>query len=68
MKDGFVRDPDNPGAVINTDNRGLKAYKLQKQKNRQISELHDKVAQIDNLQQEVAEMKDILKKIAEKIT
>ena len=67
MKDGFVRDPSNPGAVINTDIRGLKAYKLQKQKNKQISELHDKVTQIDDLQQQVAEIKDILKTIAEKI-
>lgn len=67
MKDGFVRDTENPGAVINTDNRGLAAYKLRKKKNKQIDGLHEKVEQLDQLHKEVAEIKDMLRTIAEKI-
>lgn len=44
--DGFVRDPRNPGAAINTDNAALQAYKLQKNKNREVEQLKGEVAEI----------------------
>jgi len=67
MSDKFVREYDNPGAVINTDTRGLAAYKLRKQKSKQINELAGNVKQIDEMQQEIADIKQILQMIVEKI-
>ena len=67
MKDKYIRDVNNPGAVLNTDNKGLKAYKLRKKNNRQVSDLQMKVDQIDDLRQQVSEIKDMLNKIVEKI-
>lgn len=67
MNDHFVRMAENPGGVINTDNRGLAAYKLQKQKNKQLDRLQEKVEQLDQLADEVSEIKALLKTIVEKI-
>lgn len=47
--DGFKRDYDNLGAVLNTDNSSLKAYKLQKEKNRRIDKLEEDVSEIKNM-------------------
>lgn len=47
--DGFIRDYDNLGAVLNTDNSSLKAYKLQKEKNRRIDKLEEDVSEIKNM-------------------
>lgn len=55
--DTFIRNDDNHGSVVNTDNNALKAYKLKKQKNKEI----------DNLKEEVKEIKDMLGLILEKI-
>tara|TARA_R110000851_G_scaffold39966_6_gene101124 strand:+ start:7977 stop:8162 length:186 start_codon:yes stop_codon:yes gene_type:complete len=56
-EDSFIRSDDNHGSVVNTDNNALKAYKLKKQKNKEI----------DNLKEEVKEIKDMLGLILEKI-
>lgn len=55
--DKFIRDINNQGAVINTDNGALNAYKLQKKKNKEI----------DNLKQEVTDIKNMLHLILEKL-
>jgi predicted transcriptional regulator with HTH domain len=47
-EDGFVRDV-NTGNLLNTDNNGLKAYKLKKQKNKEIDILKDEVKDIKNM-------------------
>lgn len=56
-KDGFVRDNNNPGAVINVDNQALKAYKAKKNKDKEF----------DVLKQEVKDIKSLLNKILEKL-
>ena len=55
-EDGFARDV-NTGSLLNTDNNGLKAYKLKKQKNKEI----------DNLKEEVKDIKNMLTLILEKM-
>lgn len=65
--DGFVRDP-NSGAVINTDNEALRAYKLKKNKFREIDEMKQKLVQFDNLRHEVKEIKDMIKELMEKVS
>jgi hypothetical protein len=55
--DGFMRDSNNPGAVLNTDNASLKAYKLQKNKQKEF----------DNLKEEVSEIKSMLHLILERL-
>jgi hypothetical protein len=56
-EDSFLRDNNNTGCVLNTDNNALKAYKLKKQKNKEI----------DNLKEEVKDIKNMLTLILEKI-
>jgi|TARA_E500000318_G_scaffold56198_1_gene52286 hypothetical protein len=56
-EDSFVRDNNNTGCVLNTDNNALKAYKLKKQKNKEI----------DNLKEEVKDIKNMLTLILEKM-
>ena len=53
----FVRDPYNTGAVLNTDNTALKAYKLQKNKQKEF----------ENLKEEVSEIKSMLNLILERL-
>lgn len=57
MKETFIRDENNSGAVLNTDHQGLKAYKMRKQKSKEI----------DNLKEEVNDIKKMLGLILEKI-
>lgn len=47
--DGFIRDKTNNGAVINTDNGALKAYKLQKNKEKDIENLKAEISEIKKL-------------------
>jgi len=47
--DGFVRQPDNHGAVTNTDNRGLDAYKKRKQRENDINTLKEEVSEIKQM-------------------
>jgi len=55
--DGFKRAADNPGAVINTDNAALQAYKAKKNKEREF----------DTLKEEVKDMKVMLAAILNKL-
>lgn len=57
--DGFVRS--NEGAIINTDNNALKAYKLQREAERTKNE------EINTLKQDVQEIKTLLSQLLEKI-
>lgn len=45
----YVRDIRNEGAVLNVDNAALKAYKLQKEKNKKIDQLEKDVNDIKNM-------------------
>lgn len=63
-KDGFVRDPNNPGLVINTDNNALQAYKQQKAHQKRIS---NRLDEIDSLKGEVKEIKQMLNLILERL-
>jgi hypothetical protein len=62
--DGFVRDPNNHGAVLNTDNAALQAYKSQKASQKKIN---SKLDDIDNLKGEVKEIKQMLNLILERL-
>ena len=62
----LVRDPRS-GAVLNTDLDGLKDYKLQKNKYKEMDQLKQKVQQIDDIKSEIIELKDMLKAIADKL-
>lgn len=46
MKQTFRRSESNPGAVLNTDDTGLAAYKAQKARNRRLDTLESDVGQI----------------------
>jgi hypothetical protein len=58
--DGFMRQPDNPGSIVNVDKRSLGAYKLKREK--QLQEETD----INKLREEMSEIKDMLKQLLEK--
>lgn len=47
--DRYIRDDENKGAVLNTDNSALKAYRLQKEKNKRIDKLEEDVSEIKNM-------------------
>ena len=47
--DIYIRDDENKGAVLNTDNSALKAYRLQKEKNKRIDKLEEDVSEIKNM-------------------
>ena len=55
LTDGFVRQQDNPGSVVNTDRGALEAYK--KRKNRD--------SEINTIKEEVKEIKSLLKQLLE---
>ena len=59
--EGFLRQKDNPGAVVNVDNSALQAYKLRRK-----AEMR-KEDEINNIKQEVADIKNMLSLILEKI-
>ena len=59
--DGFVRQEDNPGAIINVDKNGLQAYKLRREAEKR------KENDINNLREEMSEVKDMLRQLLEKI-
>jgi predicted transcriptional regulator len=62
-QDKFIRD-SNSGAVLNVDNDSLKAYKLQKAKQKQIQ---SKLEDIDNIKKDVNDIKNMLSSILEKL-
>lgn len=59
--EGFLRQDDNPGAVVNVDNSALQAYKLRRK-----TEMR-KEDEINNIKQEVTDIKNMLSLILEKI-
>jgi hypothetical protein len=60
--DGFVRQEDNPGAIINVDKNNLQAYKLRRETEKR------KENDINMLRVEVTELKSMLSLILEKIS
>lgn len=64
--DKYVRD-DSTGALLNTDNAGLEAYKKRKlnlkRKDNQISEMSK---DINNLKEDLFEIKSVLQTIVQK--
>lgn len=63
-KNTFIRDPEVPGVVLNTDNDALKAYRLKKQKEMKDIETANEVK---NVKKEIADIKEMLNLILEKI-
>lgn len=57
--DGYVRDTST-GAILATDSRGLKQYKLKRKRDKTL--LDD----INNLKKEMSEIKSLLVKIVDK--
>lgn len=62
--DGFVRDQINQGAVLNTDNAALQAYKQKKAHQKKIN---SKLDDIDSLKGEVKEIKQMLNILLERL-
>ena len=64
VTDGFIRDSNNKGAVLNTDNSALQAYKLQKMKQKK---LDNRLNEIDNIKSEMKEIKQMLNILIERL-
>lgn len=60
--DGFVRQEDNLGAIVNVDNSGLQAYKLKREAEKR------KESDINTLREEMSDVKNMLSQILEKIS
>jgi len=60
--DGFVRQEDNLGAIVNVDKSGLQAYKLKREAEKR------KESDINTLREEVTDIKHMLSQILEKIS
>lgn len=60
--EGILRDTQN-GALLNTDNDSLSAYKKLKRKNKEFDDMKVKIKKIDN---DIAEIKNLLVKLVEK--
>jgi hypothetical protein len=60
--DGFVRQEDNPGSIVNVDKNGLQAYKLKREAEKR------KESDINTLREEVTDIKHMLSQILEKIS
>jgi len=60
--DGFVRQEDNPGSIVNVDKNGLQAYKLKREAEKR------KESDINILRDEVTDIKHMLSQILEKIS
>lgn len=53
----FVRSENNPGAILNTDNSGLAAYRRQREVMRSVVTHEDRIKKIEN---DITEVKDML--------
>lgn len=60
----LIRSKTNPGAVLNTDNTALDAYKKRREKDRRMDLME---RDFQELKQDFRELKSILHMIAEKI-
>jgi hypothetical protein len=58
--DGFMRQQDNPGAIVNVDKKSLNAYKLKREREKQ------EETDINKLREEMSDIKDLLKQLLEK--
>lgn len=61
--DNYIRDPQNKGAVLNIDNAALKAYKLQKNKFKEVNRLKNDLNEINNIKNEVQDIKSEIKEL-----
>ena len=61
--ENVLRDTKN-GALLNTDNASLQAYKKMKKKNNEINEMKN---EIDIMKNDIGDIKNLLNKIAEKL-
>lgn len=61
--EGVLRDTKN-GALLNSDNQSLVAYKKMKKRNIEIDEMKN---DIDCLKNDISDIKGLLNKIAEKL-
>jgi hypothetical protein len=59
----FARSTKNTGALINTDNEGLQAYKRQRALLRNIGSQEERISKIES---DIGEVKDLLKQMLEK--
>lgn len=62
--DGFIRDPNNRGAVLNTDNTALQAYRKKKAHQKAIT---TKLDEVESIKKDVKEMKQMLNLILERL-
>lgn len=60
MATKFMRMDNNPGAIINTDNEGLQAYKLAKKR------AAAQTSELNNLKQQIEELKSMVTQLLEK--
>ena len=61
--ENVLRDTRN-GALLNTDNSSLEAYKKMKKRNNEIGDMKN---EIDNMKNDISYIKNLLSKIAEKL-
>ena len=54
--DGFIRQENNKGAVLNIDNNGVKMYKAQR----------DKQLEINTMKEEISEIRKLLRELVNK--
>lgn len=59
--ESIKRLDSNPGAIVNTDNRGLKAYREARAK------LTEEKKQFEQIKNDVSELKEIMSQILEKL-
>lgn len=64
--EGILRDVET-GALLNSNDAGLSAYKKMKQRNIEIDMMKDKIKEIDHIKEELNDIKSLLTKIAEKL-
>lgn len=62
--DGFVRSKTNPGAVLNTDNSGLEAYRRNREVMRKVYTHEDRLVKVEETMNDV---KTLLEKLLEKV-
>lgn len=62
MQDKYTRDPST-GALLCVDHAGLRAYRAQKKKSHQITEMSD---DINSLKNELSEIKSLLETIIQR--
>lgn len=53
----YIRDPNNPGAIINTDKEGLQLYKQRKAQSQKLIDMEES---IDVLKTDIHEIKELL--------